>query len=331
MTAYPTQHAAPLETPPPSGQLVHSAPAIPRGADPETAIVGPINGRYDLAERIAKGGMGIVYRAHDRLLNRTVAVKVMRGRFMDRPDLLRRFLAEARISGRLQHPGVVPVYEVGTLPDGRPFIAMKLIEGRTLARLLRDRKTPADNLAHFLKVFESLCQTVAYAHQQGVIHRDLKPDNVMVGEFDEVQVMDWGLAKFLDPADAVAPTPDGFSVVEQSVGLSGDGHTPIPEHLTHPTAVVPVGPGDPLVGYTIAGEVFGTLSYMPPEQARGESDRLDRRSDVFALGAILCEILTGHPPYFGARSCSRKWPARASSSGRLYCSTGAVQTANWSA
>jgi serine/threonine-protein kinase len=245
--------------------------------------------------------MGIVYRAQDRLLNRTVAVKVMRSRFMDRPDLLRRFLAEARIHGKLQHPGVVPVYEVGTLPDTRPFIAMKLIEGQTLALLLRERTTPADNLAHYLKVFETLCQTMAYAHRQGVIHRDLKPENLMVGAFGEVQVMDWGLAKFLNPADAVAPTPDGFEAVEKSAYLSGDGGSqPGSDHLTQAVAIVPVGPDDPTVGYTTAGEVFGTLPYMPPEQARGETDRVDRRSDVFALGAILCQILTGQPPYFGA-------------------------------
>jgi serine/threonine protein kinase len=298
MTARPTQHLSAEETPSPPGQFLAQL-ATPRGAAPETAVLGPINGRYDLAERIAKGGMGIVYRAHDRLLNRTVAVKVMRGRYVDRADLLRRFLAEARINGRLQHPGIVPVYEVGTIPDGRPFIAMKLIEGRTLARLLRERPTPADNLPQLLKVFEALCQTVAYAHQQGVIHRDLKPDNIMVGEFGEVQVMDWGLAKFLDPAAAMAPTPDGFSACERSAGLSHDGLAPIPENQTQPTQVVPVSPDDPVLGYTIAGEVFGTLAYMPPEQARGEAGRLDRRGDVFALGAILCEILTGQPPYFG--------------------------------
>ena len=188
---------------------------IPHGADPESAIVGPIADRYDLTDRIARGGMGIVYRVHDRTLNRTVAVKVMRGKYMDRSDLLRRFMTEARISGRLQHPGIVPVYEVGTLNDARPFIAMKLIEGQTLARALRERTSPADNQAHYLKVFEAVCQAVAYAHQQGVIHRDLKPDNIMVGSFGEVQVMDWGLAKFLDPADAIAATPDGFDAVEK--------------------------------------------------------------------------------------------------------------------
>jgi serine/threonine protein kinase/Tfp pilus assembly protein PilF len=272
----------------------------PLGAEPESAIAGPVADRYDVRERIAKGGMGIVYRAHDRVLNRTVALKIIRSRFLERPDLLRRFLAEARISGRLQHPGIVPVYEVGTLPDNRPFIAMKLIEGRTLSLELRDRPSPTHNLPHFLKVFEALCQTMAYAHQQGVIHRDLKPDNVMVGEFGEVQVMDWGLAKYLDPSAAVAPAPDGFEAVERSAFLSGDGTTPLGgESQTMATAVVPVGPDGVTPGYTTAGEVFGTLPYMPPEQARGEADRVDRRGDVFSLGAILCQILTGQPPYFG--------------------------------
>jgi eukaryotic-like serine/threonine-protein kinase len=276
-------------------------PAVPRGADPESAIIGPIAGRYDLGERIARGGMGIVYRAHDRDLNRTVALKVMRGRYMDRPDLLRRFLAEARINGKLQHPGVVPVYQVGTLPDARPFIAMKLIEGQTLSRQLKDRKSQADNLAHFLKVFDGLCQAMAYAHRQGIIHRDLKPDNVMVGEFGEVQVMDWGLAKHLDPAAAIAPTPDGFSAVEKSHYLSANGDTPSGDHhLTQATKIHAVGPDDPAAGFTSAGEVFGTLPFMPPEQARGETDRVDRRGDVFSLGAILCQILTGQPPYFGS-------------------------------
>jgi serine/threonine protein kinase/tetratricopeptide (TPR) repeat protein len=292
MPAHPRPNSPPK--PPTDGSDL----VAPRGAEPESEIVGPVAGRYDLVERIAKGGMGIVYRAQDRLLNRTVAIKIIRSRFLERPDLLRRFLAEARINGRLQHPGIVPVYEVGTLPDARPFIAMKLIEGRTLTRLMRERKEPADNLPQFLKVFQALCQTVAYAHQQGVIHRDLKPDNVMVGEFGEVQVMDWGLAKFLDPAAILAPAPDGFEAVERSAYLSGDGTTPAGDGQTQVTAVLALGPDTP-VGYTTAGEVIGTLPYMPPEQARGESDRVDRRGDVFSLGAILCQILTGQPPYFG--------------------------------
>ncbi len=275
---------------------------VPIGGEPETAIVGPINGRYDLGAKIARGGMGVVYRAHDRLLNRTVAVKVMRGRFLARPDLMRRFLAEARISGRLQHPGIVPVYEVGTLPDGRPFIAMKLIEGQTLARLLRDRAHPSEHLPHYLKVFEAICQSVAYAHQEGVIHRDLKPDNVMVGAFGEVQVMDWGLAKVLCAADEpTIPEMVWQTPPDMSSFLSAEGSVPssIGENATHATAIVAVGPEDPDAAQTSTGAVFGTVPFMPPEQARGEMDTMGPPGDVFALGAILCQILTGEPPYFG--------------------------------
>src|SRR5262249_22963829 len=177
--------------------------------------------------------------------------------------------------------------------------AMKLIEGRPLARLLRDRPQPSDNLAHYVKVFEALCHTIAYAHQQGVIHRDLKPDNVMVGAFGEVQVMDWGLAKYLDVDLTAGSAPDGFEDVERSAFGSVDGTPPTTDHATEATAVIPVGAEDPVPGYTSAGEVLGTLAYMPPEQARGETGAVDRRGDVFALGAILCQILTGQPPYYG--------------------------------
>jgi eukaryotic-like serine/threonine-protein kinase len=276
---------------------------VPVGGEPETAILGPINGRYDLGPKIARGGMGVVYRAQDRLLNRTVAVKVMRGKFLARPDFMRRFLAEARISGRLQHPGIVPVYEVGTLPDGRPFIAMKLIEGETLARLLAARSSTADHLNPCLKVFEALCQAVAYAHQEGVIHRDLKPDNVMVGSFGEVQVMDWGLAKVLGAtgSESDMPTPPAPwpTPVSRAEFLSADS-APVGEHATHATAIVAIGPEGPDGARTDAGAVFGTAPFMPPEQARGELDKLDTRADVFSLGAILCQILTGQPPYYGA-------------------------------
>jgi serine/threonine protein kinase len=152
-------------------------------------------GRLRLLDEIGRGGMGAVHKAHDPALGRDVAVKVLLERYQDEPEVLRRFLDEARVGGQLQHPGVVPVYDLGCFPDGRPFFAMKLVEGRTLAALLAERPTPADDLPRFLKVFEQVCQAVGYAHSRGVIHRDLKPSNVMVGAFGEVQVMDWGLAK----------------------------------------------------------------------------------------------------------------------------------------
>src|SRR5262245_50096569 len=169
---------------------------------PEAQAPGPLPGGgtlgpYDVIGEIARGGMGVVYRCRDRVFNRELAVKVMLDRYAGREDVLRRFTEEARIAGQLQHPGVVPVHELGALPDGRPFMAMKLVKGRTLAELLGGRGPPAHDLPRFLEVFEQACQAVAYAHAKGVIHRDLKPANLMVGAFGEVQVMDWGLAKVL--------------------------------------------------------------------------------------------------------------------------------------
>src|SRR5262249_50872666 len=151
----------------------------------------------------------------------------------------------------------------------RPFFAMKLIEGRTLAELLAERAGPGCDLPRFLRYFEAVCQAVGFAHSKGVIHRDLKPNNVMVGSFGEVQVMDWGLAKRLgeSPEGRLEPT---------APPVAPDVSTPIPAALTHPGAVV------------------GTPGYLAPEQARGQPG--DQRSDVFGLGAILCKILTGVPP-----------------------------------
>jgi eukaryotic-like serine/threonine-protein kinase len=143
-------------------------------------------GRYVIEGVIAPGGMGVVLRARDPGLNRTLAVKVLRQRYQGHPELVHRFVEEAQITGQLQHPAIPPVYEVGAFPDGRPFLAMKLIRGRTLAELLRERPSPAHDLPRFLAVFGQVCQAVAYAHSRRVVHRDLKPANVMVGAFGEV-------------------------------------------------------------------------------------------------------------------------------------------------
>ncbi|HKB35019.1 MAG TPA: serine/threonine-protein kinase, partial [Gemmataceae bacterium] len=209
-------------------------------------------------------------------MGRDVAVKVLLKEHQDTPELRQRFIAEGRITGQLQHPGVVPVYGLGRLADGRPYFTMKLVKGRTLEELLAERGRPEQDRPRLLKVFEQVCQALAYAHAQGVIHRDLKPANVMVGAFGEVQVMDWGLAKVLSPAQADTasrPPSDGGGVL----------HTP----------------RDTSGGDTQAGTVLGTPGYMAPEQARGEVDTLDARCDVFGLGAILCSILTGQPPFVG--------------------------------
>ncbi len=157
-----------------------------------TAVVPPAAGRYDLRDEIARGGMGVVYRATDTALGREVAVKVLHDRFGADSAAARRFVGEARIAGQLQHPGVPAVHDLGTLADGRPFLAMRLIKGRTLDGHLKDRGPGSPNL---VAVFEQVCQAVGYAHAHGVVHRDIKPANVMVGAFGEVQVMDGALPR----------------------------------------------------------------------------------------------------------------------------------------
>jgi serine/threonine protein kinase len=245
--------------------------------------------RYRLGEEIARGGMGAVYRAADTMLGREVAVKVLQEKYAPDSGTARRFADEAHITGQLQHPNVPAVHDLGVLPDGRPFLAMKLIKGRTLAALLGERPDPAADRGRFVAIFEHACQAVAYAHSLRVIHRDLKLSNVMVGKFGEVQVMDWGLAKVLPeggPAGGRSgrepPADDGTVIRTRRAG----------------TPDTPGGSGSPTPP-TRTGSVLGTPAYMAPEQAGGEVDRLDSRCDVFGLGAVLCEVLTGKPPYVG--------------------------------
>jgi serine/threonine protein kinase len=217
--------------------------------------------RYELVEAVGRGGMGVVYRARDRELDREVAIKVL-----DLPDasLATRLRREARVLARLEHPGIVPVHDVGELADGRAFYVMKLVRGQRL-----DEHGPAlAGPAERLRVFERLCEPVAFAHAAGILHRDLKPDNVMVGPFGEVLVLDWGVAKVIAEASQVA-SPAGITTTH---GEHGTGH----------------------------GTVLGTPGYMAPEQARGEIEGLDARADVHALGGILFFLLTGSAPAAGA-------------------------------
>jgi tetratricopeptide (TPR) repeat protein/tRNA A-37 threonylcarbamoyl transferase component Bud32 len=245
------------------------------GAPSGTSSPPEAAGRYAIAGEIARGGMGVVYRATDTVLGREVAVKVLQGHHDVASGAARRFADEARIAAQLQHPGIPPVHDLGALPDGRPFLAMKLIKGDTLADLLRQRPDASAERGRFVAVFEQICQALAYAHAHEVIHRDLKPANVMVGSFGEVQVMDWGLAKVLSrERERVLSDPNA------TVGA---------------TAVVSVR--DSADQFTQAGSVLGTPAYMPPEQAIGAVDQIDRRSDVFGLGAILTAILCGRPPF----------------------------------
>ncbi|MEE8459307.1 MAG: serine/threonine-protein kinase [Phycisphaerales bacterium] len=242
--------------------------------------------RYQLLNEIAAGGMGVIIRCRDNDLGRFVAMKVLHPRHAGNAAMVRRFLEEAQIAGQLQHPGILQVYELGLRPDRRPYFTMKLIKGRTLAQLLADRQSPDIDRRRFIGIFERICQTMAYAHSRGVIHRDLKPANIMAGNFGEVQIVDWGLAKVIGRSESKAPDDARASVESAATVVPAETEISVPD-------------SDRLGPQSVAGSIMGTPAYMPPEQARGDVDQIDERCDVFALGAILCEVLTGKPPYTG--------------------------------
>ncbi|HKU73765.1 MAG TPA: serine/threonine-protein kinase [Pyrinomonadaceae bacterium] len=213
--------------------------------------------KYTFVKELGRGGMGAVCLAEDRELNRLVAVKVLNTPDIT-DDLRRRMIREAQIIAGLEHPGIVPVHDVGTLPDGRIFYAMKYVRGLRLD----EYATQVASLRDRLRKFQAVCDAVAFAHAHGVIHRDLKPQNIMIGSFGEVLVLDWGVAKIKPQMN----TDEHRSESDQclSVFICGD---------------------------TANGTVIGTRDYMSPEQARGEIDQVDERADVFSLGAVLKFLL----------------------------------------
>jgi hypothetical protein len=224
---------------------------------------------HETLSRIGEGGMGVVWCVRDLQLQRLLAVKVMKGAGSGDSCLVARFLAEACITAQLTHPSIVPVHAVGRLEDRRPYYTMKLVEGNTLADLLKAGSDVTSQRMSLLQVFARVCQALAFAHNEGVIHRDLKSIHVKVGKHGEVYIIDWGLAKVLGQSDILMPAESS--------------HWPSPTSSIH-------------------GTVMGTWPYMSPEQANGRIEEMDRRCDVFGLGAILCEILTGKPPYVGPTS-----------------------------
>ena len=224
--------------------------------------------RFENGPLLGSGGMGDVVLQHDRNIGRGVAKKMLRPEMHLRENSVRRFIREARVQGQLEHPAVVPVHDFGVDDDGRLFFSMKRIRGRTLGQILdalasRDRETTAQFSRHkLLSSFVQVCLAIEYAHKRGVIHRDLKPNNVMLGDFGEVYVLDWGLAKL-----------SGKNEVEDMVASVNPARASRPD-------------------VTSDGDFLGTPLYMPPEQLLGRHAFLDERADVFGLGVILFEILT---------------------------------------
>jgi serine/threonine protein kinase len=287
--------------------------------------------RYRAIELLGQGGMGAVWLTQDSILQRPVALKVLAAENSS-ADLAARLMQEAVVLARLEHPGIVPIHDAGTLPDGRTFYCMKLVEGKTLDRYAL--KLP---LRERLRLFQRIAEPLAFAHSRGIIHRDLKPANVMVGSFGEVLIMDWGLAKVMTATGASSATN---RVPKQVVGdleessaakqISGGAFSTTkqdPGHVTDTTELYP--PAQQVSGHeftravqgslktgalapantTEHGTILGTLGYMAPEQERGEVNLIDQRTDVFALGSILKHLLQEPPCSRETESYSR--PLRA--------------------
>ena len=235
---------------------------------------------YELGRIIAKGGMGAILSARDNSIQRTVAVKVILTGAEASDEHVHRLIAEARITGQLEHPNIVPLHDLGVTADGVVYYTMRLVEGVTLSEVLEKiQQKDAGAIAKYplrmlLTAFQKICDAVAFAHSRGVVHRDLKPDNIMLGEFGEVFVMDWGLAKHLRGSESDLDTTT-LQKPRDIEDLAGDAFK------------------------TLSGQVKGTPRYMAPEQAEGRVEDIDERTDIYALGAILYAMLTLHPPVGG--------------------------------
>lgn len=235
----------------------------------------PFHDRYEMGESLGQGGGGRVLRAFDRVLGRHVAMKILRPESAEHATILQRFVFEAQTTGRLEHPNIVPIYDFGALPSGEVFYTMREVRKHSLREVLHELRRRSDwaeeeyNLVRMVMILQQVCQALHYAHVRGVVHRDIKPDNIMLGDYGEVLVMDWGLARTLS---TLSPHPQG-----------------LPKNLDE------------------LGQTLGTPAYMSPEQARGELDLVDQLSDVYSLGALLYEILTLEAPYRGNSPLDIMW------------------------
>src|SRR5260221_3319426 len=258
--------------------------------------------KYDYLQKLGAGGMGEVVRAWDRDLRRFVAIKRLKSKSRSEDTVLR-FVQEAQITGRLEHPNIVPVHDLGIDSQGHVYFSLKLIEGESLRNII-DKRMVAAQLApgvqykdvytplRMIEIFISVCQAVAYAHSKGIVHRDLKPENIMLGRYGEVLVVDWGIAKVVRSPEAA------------------DGQVTLPL-----TALEDLAPEK-----SLEGAVSGTPAYMSPEQASGQISSIDERTDVYALGAVLYHIVAGRPPYEGGSAFEvlqqvQQRPARALGAG----------------